>query len=86
MLQGTPSVDAQGRLLCGAAVGTREGDKERVAALVKVGSGLLGRCLGVELSYSMQQLCCLLKKTAQGMQGSELCYKLNCAFAREVER
>ena len=31
------SLDAQGRLLCGAAVGTREGDKERVRALVDAG-------------------------------------------------
>jgi IMP dehydrogenase len=34
---GPPSVDAQGRLLVGAAVGTREQDKERVAALVAAG-------------------------------------------------
>merc|ERR1719420_2528629 len=34
---GEPSLDAQGRLLCGAAVGTREGDKARVAALVEAG-------------------------------------------------
>ena len=34
---GAPSVDAQGRLLCGAAVGTRESDKARVAALVEAG-------------------------------------------------
>lgn len=34
---GEPSRDGQGRLLCGAAVGTRETDKERVAALVKEG-------------------------------------------------
>ena len=34
---GQPSLDAQGRLLCGAAVGTREGDKARVAALVEAG-------------------------------------------------
>ena len=34
---GEPSLDAQGRLLCGAAVGTREGDKARVAALVTAG-------------------------------------------------
>lgn len=29
-----PSLDAKGRLLVGAAVGTREGDRARVAALV----------------------------------------------------
>ena len=34
---GAPSLDSEGRLLCGAAVGTREGDKERVAALVAAG-------------------------------------------------
>lgn len=34
---GEPTVDAQGRLRCGAAVGTREGDKERVAALRAAG-------------------------------------------------
>ncbi len=31
---GAPTVDEQGRLRCGAAVGTREADKERVARLV----------------------------------------------------
>lgn len=31
---GPPSLDAQGRLVVGAAVGTREEDKKRVAALV----------------------------------------------------
>jgi hypothetical protein len=35
--QGEPSLDAQGRLLCGAATGTREGDKERIARLVEAG-------------------------------------------------
>mmetsp|Transcript_12214 Transcript_12214/g.26283 ORF Transcript_12214/g.26283 Transcript_12214/m.26283 type:complete len:502 (-) Transcript_12214:787-2292(-) len=34
---GGPSFDSAGRLLCGAAVGTREGDKERVARLVEAG-------------------------------------------------
>mmetsp|Transcript_13408 Transcript_13408/g.18327 ORF Transcript_13408/g.18327 Transcript_13408/m.18327 type:complete len:509 (+) Transcript_13408:41-1567(+) len=34
---GAPSMDAQGRLLVGAAVGTREGDRERVAKLVEAG-------------------------------------------------
>lgn len=34
---GPPSLSSDGRLLCGAAVGTREGDKERVAALVAAG-------------------------------------------------
>lgn len=34
---GEPTVDAQGRLRCGAAVGTREGDKARVAALRDAG-------------------------------------------------
>ena len=35
---GSPaSVDASGRLRCGAAVGTREEDKKRVAALVATG-------------------------------------------------
>ena len=33
----TPSVDAQQRLRCGAAVGTREEDKERVARLAAAG-------------------------------------------------
>jgi hypothetical protein len=31
--QGQPALDDQGRLRCGAAIGTRDGDKERVAAL-----------------------------------------------------
>jgi hypothetical protein len=31
------SVDAQGRLRCGAAVGTREEDKQRIASLAAVG-------------------------------------------------
>lgn len=35
--QGNPSLDAQGRLLCGAATGTREDDKERIARLVEAG-------------------------------------------------
>eukprot|EP00878_Enallax_costatus_P013887 GHUV01014522.1.p1 GENE.GHUV01014522.1~~GHUV01014522.1.p1 ORF type:complete len:358 (+),score=101.32 GHUV01014522.1:142-1215(+) len=35
--QGAPSLDSQGRLLCGAATGTREGDKERIARLVEAG-------------------------------------------------
>lgn len=35
--QGEPSLDAQGRLLVGAATGTREGDKERIARLVEAG-------------------------------------------------
>lgn len=35
--QGSPSLDAQGRLRCGAATGTREGDKERIARLVEAG-------------------------------------------------
>mmetsp|Transcript_27327 Transcript_27327/g.73891 ORF Transcript_27327/g.73891 Transcript_27327/m.73891 type:complete len:509 (+) Transcript_27327:102-1628(+) len=34
---GAPTVDEQGRLRCGAAVGTREADKQRVARLVEVG-------------------------------------------------
>ena len=34
---GAPSLDAQGRLLCGAACGTREADKARIAALVEAG-------------------------------------------------
>jgi IMP dehydrogenase len=34
---GEPTVDAQGRLRCGAAVGTREDDKLRVAALAQAG-------------------------------------------------
>jgi IMP dehydrogenase len=34
---GTATVDAAGALRCGAAVGTREGDKARVAALVAAG-------------------------------------------------
>jgi IMP dehydrogenase len=34
---GEPTVDAQGRLRCGAAVGTREDDKLRVAALFSAG-------------------------------------------------
>ncbi len=34
---GEPALDAQGRLLVGAAVGTREGDKDRVAQLVAAG-------------------------------------------------
>jgi len=34
---GAPTLDAQGRLRCGAAVGTREGDKARVDALVAAG-------------------------------------------------
>uniref|UniRef100_A0A7S0UKQ8 Inosine-5'-monophosphate dehydrogenase n=1 Tax=Polytomella parva TaxID=51329 RepID=A0A7S0UKQ8_9CHLO len=34
---GEPSLDSQGRLLVGAAVGTREGDKVRVAQLVAAG-------------------------------------------------
>ena len=34
---GAPSVDAGGRLLCGAAVGTRESDKDRIKALVAAG-------------------------------------------------
>mmetsp|Transcript_3029 Transcript_3029/g.7538 ORF Transcript_3029/g.7538 Transcript_3029/m.7538 type:complete len:510 (-) Transcript_3029:642-2171(-) len=34
---GTPSLDAAGRLRCGAAVGTRDADKERVARLAEVG-------------------------------------------------
>jgi hypothetical protein len=36
---GAPSQDSQGRLLVGAAVGTREDDKQRVAALVQ-GAGV----------------------------------------------
>eukprot|EP00899_Mesostigma_viride_P007404 jgi/Mesvir1/16665/Mv15068-RA.1 len=32
-----PSLDAKGRLLCGAAIGTREADKERLRALVAAG-------------------------------------------------
>lgn len=35
--QGAPSLDSQGRLRCGAATGTREGDKERIARLVEAG-------------------------------------------------
>ena len=35
--QGESSLDAQGRLLVGAATGTREGDKERIARLVEAG-------------------------------------------------
>lgn len=35
--QGEPSLDSQGRLLVGAATGTREGDKERIARLVEAG-------------------------------------------------
>jgi IMP dehydrogenase len=35
--QGAPSLDSQGRLLVGAATGTREGDKERIARLVEAG-------------------------------------------------
>lgn len=35
--QGEPSLDAQGRLRVGAATGTREGDKERIARLVEAG-------------------------------------------------
>jgi IMP dehydrogenase len=34
---GAPSQDADGKLLCGAAVGTRDADRERVAALVAAG-------------------------------------------------
>lgn len=34
---GPPSVDGDGRLLCGAAIGTREADKERLDALVAAG-------------------------------------------------
>lgn len=34
---GAPTLDAAGRLRCGAAVGTREGDKARVAALAGAG-------------------------------------------------
>jgi IMP dehydrogenase len=36
-LGGEPTLDAHGRLRCGAAVGTRDGDKERVAALSEAG-------------------------------------------------
>jgi len=35
--QGEASLDSQGRLLVGAATGTREGDKERIARLVEAG-------------------------------------------------
>eukprot|EP00879_Flechtneria_rotunda_P018863 GHRR01019800.1.p1 GENE.GHRR01019800.1~~GHRR01019800.1.p1 ORF type:complete len:443 (+),score=175.86 GHRR01019800.1:489-1817(+) len=35
--QGAPSLDSKGRLLVGAATGTREGDKERIARLVEAG-------------------------------------------------
>lgn len=35
--RGAPSLDSKGRLLCGAATGTREGDKERIARLVEAG-------------------------------------------------
>lgn len=35
--QGTPALDSQGRLRVGAATGTREGDKERIARLVEAG-------------------------------------------------
>merc|ERR1719473_1724898 len=35
--RGEPSTDGKGRLLCGAAAGTREGDKARIAALVEAG-------------------------------------------------
>lgn len=35
--QGAPSLDAHGRLLVGAATGTRPGDRERIAALVAAG-------------------------------------------------
>lgn len=34
---GEPSKDARGRLLCGAAIGTRPGDRDRVAALAAEG-------------------------------------------------
>ena len=34
---GAPSLDKQGRLLCGAAIGTREGDKDRAKALAAEG-------------------------------------------------
>lgn len=34
---GAPSLDSKGRLMVGAAVGTREDDKARVAALVQAG-------------------------------------------------
>lgn len=34
---GAPSLDTQGRLLCGAACGTREADKARIATLVEAG-------------------------------------------------
>lgn len=35
--QGAASLDSQGRLLVGAATGTRENDKERIARLVEAG-------------------------------------------------
>lgn len=34
---GEPTVDAQGRLRVGAAIGTRDGDKERIAQLHDIG-------------------------------------------------
>lgn len=34
---GAPSLDAAGKLRCGAAIGTRESDKERVAMLWSAG-------------------------------------------------
>lgn len=41
---GAPSVDSEGRLRVGAAVGTREDDKQRVARLYEAGKvGGLGR-------------------------------------------
>jgi len=38
---GEPTVDAEGRLRCGAAVGTRDGDRERVALLCAAGADVV---------------------------------------------
>jgi len=43
-----PSLDAAGRLLCAAAVGTRDADRDRVAALVGGGGGGAGGAPGID--------------------------------------
>ncbi len=58
---GAPSLDAQGRLLVGAAVGTREDDKQRVAALVQqagVDAVILDSSQG-DSTYQIQVGCCM---------------------------
>ena len=72
---GGPSTDADGKLLVGAAVGTREEDKERVKRLLDAGADciVLDSSQGEHCGWTLMLWSELIVPTAESQMGDARC-------------